>query len=131
MSAKKLDNKKVVMGHMIRVANQQQKFNENDKYIAVHVESENGQEQRCLLFTEIEMADMEKINFDFVFQSMKPGRLYSATIDGKKTSFVKLFNDDEGKIYRISPSQLKTAEERANRNPEDLPEKGWWTDLKD
>ena len=63
---------------------------------------------------------------------MKAGRLYSATIDGKKTNIVKIINGlDDEKILRLSPSQLKTAEERAKRNPEDLTKKSWWTDLKD
>jgi hypothetical protein len=75
---------------------------------------------------------MEKIHFNFALERMKAGRLYSALIDGKKTFFVKFINDnDEAKIFRLSPSQLKTAVARANRNPEDLPKKSWWTDLKD
>ena len=132
MSAKQLDDNDIVMGKMVRVANQQKKFNENEVYIAIHIENEDGDEECCLLFTEIELSDMEKIHFNFALERMKAGRLYSALIDGKKTFFVKFINDnDEAKIFRLSPSQLKTAVARANRNPEDLPKKSWWTDLKD
>lgn len=132
MSAKQIDDKDIVMGQMVRVANQEKKFNENQSYVAIHIENEDGNGERCLLFTEIELSDMEKIKFDFILPLMKLGRLYSATIDGKRTNFVKIMNGiDEAKILRLSPSQLKIAEERAKRNPEDLTEKSWWTNLKD
>ena len=132
MTAKQLDDNKIVMGQMVRVANLQKKFNENEQYIAIQVEDENGKNERCLLFTEIELSDMEKINFKFAFDNMKSGRLYSATIDRKPTYLVKLSNDNEKEmIYRISPTQLTAAEERAKRNPEDLTKKSWFTNLKD
>lgn len=75
---------------------------------------------------------MEKITFDFAFNKMVKGRLYSAIIDNKPTNLIKLSNNCETEmIYRISPTQLTAAEERAKRNPEDLTEKSWWENLKD
>ena len=118
MTAKQLDDNKIVLGQMVRVANQEKKFNENELYVAVQVEDENGENERCILFTEIELSDMEKITFDFAFSKMVNGRLYSAIIDKKPTYLVKLSNDFEYQmIYRISPSQLTAAEERAKKNP--------------
>lgn len=132
MSAKQLDDNKIVMGQMVRVANLQKKFNENEQYIAIQVEDEDGNNERCLLFTEIELSDMEKITFNFASEKMVTGRLYSAIIDRKSTFLIKLSNDFETEaIYRISPTQLTAAEERAKRNPEDLTKKGWFTNLTD
>ena len=80
--AQKLDDVAVKAGRLIRVFNTERKAfsNANPKYIAVFVEDADGENERCLLFTE---------------------------------------------------SQIAVAEARAKRNPEDLTEKTWWTDLKD
>ena len=132
MSAKQLDENKVVLGQAVKVANQEQKMNENEVYLAFQVEDENGLNERCILFTEIEFSDLEKITFDFAFNKMVDGRIYSAVIDKKPTNLVKLANGEgDKKIYRISATQLKTAEERALKNPEDLTKKNFFTDLKD
>lgn len=78
------------------------------------------------------MSDMEKIKFDFALNAMKAGRLYNAIIDGKETNLLKIMNGfGELKLIRLSPSQLKIAEERAQRNPEDLTKKSMLTDLMD
>ena len=80
--AKMLNDVKVVAGRLIAVWNTERKAfsNSKDRYTAVWVEDENGEGERCLLFTERE---------------------------------------------------IKAAEYRASKNPEDLPSKGWWTNLTD
>ena len=61
MSAKQIDEFKVVLGQMIKVQNQDKKNLQCENYIAVQVEDEDGENERCLLFTEIQLADMPKI----------------------------------------------------------------------
>ena len=67
MTAKQLDDNKIVLGQMVRVANQEKKFNENELYVAVQVEDEDGENERCILFTEIELSDMEKSRLILLF----------------------------------------------------------------
>jgi len=130
--AKKLDKVKTTMGQLIRVANQKQKPNENDKYVSVHVEDESGKDEKCLLFTEIQMADMEKIEFPEIMDNMILGRMYRANINKRNTYLVKVRNTQATEmILRISETQLKDADQRSIRNPEDLTKKGFIVDLMD
>jgi len=132
MDAKQLDNNPVKMGQMLSVENQLKKPTANSKYVALHVEDEKGDNERCLLFTEIELADMEKIVLNFAQEDMVMGRIYPVVIGGKDTNLVKVKNGSGTEmILRLSPSQLKVAEARRERNPEDLPKKGFLTDLLD
>ena len=80
--AQKLADVKVVAGRLIPVVNTERKAFSNAKaqYMAVWVEDADSENERCLLFTEKEIAQ---------------------------------------------------AEYRAKRNPEDLTEKSWWTNIQD
>lgn len=132
LKMEKIDNFEVVLGKMIKVANTGKKFNENEIYVSVQVEDENGKNERCLLFTEIELSDMEKIELNFAFDSMVNGRIYKVVIDKVETNLLKMENGNgDVKIYRVSNSQLLAAETRAKRNPEDLTKKSFFTDLMD
>lgn len=132
MCAKQIDNTKVVMGRLIRVVNQNKKASENERYVSVQIEDESGENERCILFTETQINNMEQIQFQLALKEMKSGRLYNAVIDGKETYLVKVIdNDDKEMIYRLSRTQLSEAEERSIRNPEDLTKKSWLTNLKD
>jgi hypothetical protein len=71
---------KVVKGRLISVDNKNRAFGSADKYIAIQVEDADGGNERCILFTDAEIAK---------------------------------------------------AEERAKKNPEDLTEKGFFTNLLD
>lgn len=71
---------RVVKGRLIKVDNTDRKFGSAESYIAVQVEDADGGNERCILFTDAEIAK---------------------------------------------------AEERAKKNPEDLTEKGFFTNLLD
>lgn len=71
---------KVVKGRLISVDNTDRKFGSSASYIAIQVEDTDGSNERCLLFTDAEIAK---------------------------------------------------ADERAKKNPEDLTEKGFFTNLLD
>ena len=126
---KKIDIK---MGNLILVKNTQRKPTENEEYISLHVEDEDGENERCLLFTKTEISDMEKIGSKFLMENMKNGRLYKFMIAGSETNLVKVCHQDGRQmIFRISNTQLEKADFRRIKNPEDLTEKGFWEDLKD
>lgn len=55
-----IDKVKVKPGRLIRVYNTEKKKNENEGYVSVWVEDEDGKNERCLLFTEKEIERAEK-----------------------------------------------------------------------
>ena len=132
MDAKKIDDLKVVLGQMIKVQNQDKKKFQNNDYIAIQVEDENGDNECCLLFTQIELSDMPKISSKLLEQNMIVGRLYSFIIGNKKSFIVILINrNGQKKIYRISGKKLNIAYKRALNNPQDLTKKSLLTDMFD
>ena len=54
-----IDQVRVKAGRLIRVWNTLKKKNENKGYVSVWVEDANGKNERCLLFTEKEIARAE------------------------------------------------------------------------
>ncbi len=50
---------KVVKGRLISVDNSERKFGSANNYIAIQVEDSNGKNERCLLFTNDEIAKAE------------------------------------------------------------------------
>ena len=122
---------KVELGQLIRVTNLNKRAQENEIYVSLQVEDEDGENERCLLFTEIETSDMEKISGSFL-SSLVCGRIYKCIIGRYQTNIVKVKNyTGEIKYFRLSNSQLKKAERRAARNLEDLTKKSALTDLFD
>lgn len=126
------DNLKVVLGQLIRVKNLAKRPTENDVYVSLQVEDEDGENERCILLSEQEAADMEKINADILIKALVPGRFYKFTINRHRTNVIKVKNFMGSEvILRMSDSQLARAERRAQRNKEDLTKKGFFTNLFD
>ena len=122
---------KVELGQLIRVTNLNKRAQENEIYVSLQVEDEDGENERCILFTEIETSDMEKISASFL-SSLVCGRIYKCIIGRCQTNIVKVKNyTGEIRYFRLSNSQLKKAERRAARNLEDLTKKSALTDLFD
>lgn len=125
-------NTDIKMGNLVLVKNTQRKPMENSEYISLHVEDEDGENERCLLFTRVEMSDMEKVQSKFLLNNMKNGRLYKVVIDGNQTNLVKVVHKDGREmILRISNTQLERADFRRINNPEDLTKKGFLEDFMD
>ena len=121
----------VELGQLIRVTNLNKKAQENEIYVSLQVEDEDGENERCILFTEIETADMEKIGGSFL-ESLICGRIYKCLIGKHTTNIIKVKNyNKEAKFFRVSNSQLAKAEKRALRNQEDLTKKSLWVDMMD
>jgi hypothetical protein len=122
---------KVELGQLIRVTNLNKKAQENEIYVSLQVEDEDGENERCILFTEAESTDMEKISGSFL-ESLVCGRIYKCTIGKHQTNIIKVRNfNQETKYFRVSNSQLAKAERRALRNQEDLTKKSLLTDMMD
>ena len=122
---------KVVLGQLIKVNNLKKKNNENNIYVTLQVQDENGKNERCLLFTQIEISDMETIRASFL-DKLVQGRIYQCLIGKRPTNIIKVCNYyGETKYLRLSNTQLLKAEKRAQRNKEDLTKKSFITNLMD
>lgn len=122
---------KIELGQLIRVTNLNKRKQENEVYVSLQVEDEDGSNERCILFTEIETADMEKISGAFL-NSLIYGRIYKCNIGKHQTNIIKVKNyNKDTKFFRVSNSQLIKAEKRALRNKEDLTKKSILTNLMD
>lgn len=123
----------IKLGQFIRVENKNQRNLENDLYIAIQVEDQDGENERCLLFTQIELADIKCISTSNWFvKDMVAGRLYLTTIGKQSFYLMKVFNSSEDiRVIRLSKRLLKRSEKRAAKNPEDLTKKSFLTDMFD
>ena len=124
-------SEKVTLGKLIRIINSKKKATENEEYISLQIEDETGKKESCVLFTDSEIKNMETVSIPFMTPQMKTGRIYSAVIANKNTYLVKVMDSEGEKVFRLSKSQLLSAESRAARNPEDLTKKSFLTDLFD
>ena len=117
------------LGVLIKIKNTKKQKNENDFYISLRIEDENGKNERCLLFTEDEIKKMEKIKLPFIQEDMSFGKIYKASIGNINTNLIKVKNGTETVVFRISESQLKKADFRSIKNVEDLTKKGFLVDF--
>lgn len=132
--AELIDNVEVKLGRAIRVRNLDPRHGETEVYVALQVEDLDGNNERCILFTEreLELCPVLDISWDLV-----PGRLYPYADNQYEGYIVKTFiystKRDEWYIVvrRITAKRLSTAEDRAMKNPEDLTRKSWLVDWLD
>lgn len=132
--AELIDNVEVKLGRAIRVKNLDPKKEEAEVYIALQVEDLNGKNERCVLFTEheLELCPVLDISWDLV-----PGRLYPYSDNQYNGYIVKTLiysvKRDEWYVVvrRITQRRLDIAENRAEKNPEDLTKKSWLVDWLD
>lgn len=123
----------IKLGQFIKIENKNKKKLENNSYIAIQVEDLNGDNERCILFTEIELTDATNIDSSNWFsKNLIPGRIYPMLI-GKHTFYMlKIFNSNEDeKILKLTKTLLAKAEKRAIKNPEDLTKKSFLRNLFD
>ena len=123
----------IKLGQLIKVENKNKKKLENKSYIALQVEDLDGSNERCILFTEIELTDATNISSSNWFSdNLKPGRIYPMMIGKNKFYMLKVFNTkEETKILKLTKSLLLSGERRAVKNPEDLTKKSFLRDLFD
>ena len=122
---------KIKAEYLIRVKNTEiPKFsNANKEYYSCWVEADNGKDERCLLFTEKEV---EKFSFVITTKNYTFGRLEEFQLGNRIGYITKVFYKDLGeKLVFISKNIISSAENRANKNKEDLTKKSFLTDLLD
>lgn len=132
--AELIDNVEVKLGRAIRVKNLDPRNGETDFYIALQVEDLDGNNERCVLFTEheLELCPVLDITWDLV-----PGRLYPYSDNQYSGYIVKTFTYSAKRdewyvvVRRITAKRLEVADERAMKNPEDLTHKSWLVDWLD
>lgn len=121
---------KIVLGQLIRVKNLKKRLHENEIYVSLQVKYKDKTE-RCILFTEIEISDMEKISGEFL-KLLDYGYIYKCVLGKRETNIIRVKNfSGEDKFLRVSNTQLRKAEKRAELNAEDLTEKSFFTNLFD
>lgn len=121
---------KIILGQLIRVKNLKKRLHENEIYVSLQVKYEDKTE-RCILFTEIEISDMEKISGEFL-KLLDYGYIYKCVLGKRETNIIRVKNfNGEDKFLRVSNTQLRKAERRAELNAEDLTEKSFFTNLFD
>ena len=132
--AKVLDNFRIKMGRLVRVANLSPRFGQNELMYALNVEDQDGSNERWLLFTEHEIDGLSEVSGITLH---KPGRLYyHHKISGKGRSLLCMckYGGSPG-LHRynvaLPDSLLKRATQRALENPEDIPEKSKLDNLLD
>ena len=132
--AELIDNVEVKLGRAIRVKNLDPRNGETDFYIALQVEDLDGDNERCVLFTEheLELCPVLDITWDLV-----PGRLYPYSDNQYSGYIVKTFTYSAKRdewyvvVRRITAKRLEVADERAMKNTEDLTHKSWLVDWLD
>ena len=134
LMAEMIDNVEVKLGRAIRVKNLDPQHGEAEVYVALQVEDLNGKNERCVLFTEheLDLCPVLDITWDLV-----PGRLYPYADNQYGGYIVKTFTYSAKRdewytvVRRITAARLQHAEERAEKNPEDLTKKSWMVDCLD
>lgn len=134
LMAEMIDNVEVKLGRAIRVKNLDPQHGEAEVYVALQVEDLNGKNERCVLFTEheLDLCPVLDITWDLV-----PGRLYPYADNQYSGYIVKTFTYSARRdewyvvVRRITAARLQHAEERAEKNPEDLTKKSWIVDWLD
>lgn len=119
------------MGIWYEVPNTNRRNAENEQYMAIKVEWENGTNERWLMFTKREW---EKLPTVLLYTpkignlKMKCGRLFACCKKGKNQY---IMNTDNGALMLITRCKLERAEARAIRNQEDKPKQNWLDDILD
>lgn len=133
--ANQIDNEKVKMGNLIKVENtERQAPNETFSHYALKVEDADGKNERWLLFTPRQEMAISKIVSVEIAALMKPGRIYKGLkIHGKRPmALCRIGNQNDGnEIWAFTANQIKTAERRAQKNPEDVPKQGILSNMLD
>lgn len=132
--AELLIDEPVKMGYVIPVKNTKRKRAEAHQYQSLQIENIAGKEERCVLFTLVELDSCLIVDITW---ELKPGRLYPyyhGRFDGYMVQLMEYDAEDKEfyKVVRlISISKLTVADQRAKRQPEDNTKKSFWEDLKD
>ena len=120
----RLDDKPVKMGNLLKVNNTKRKYFFEDRvYFVVHIQEYDGTELP-LVFTDGEVEDFVKVKTTI---ELDRGHCIPFAMSKMNGYIINI----EGTLYYISKRTYHRAEHRAHRNKEDIPQKGFWTDILD
>jgi len=117
-------------GAVIVVPNKNPVFGANSKYVSIWVEDQNGRNERAIFLTEHEFKTAPRIIL-WDDDKMVSGRLYPVKIRGRAMWAVRVHTSSSSYVLTLTPKRLKYFEERASKNPEDIPKKSFLMDLLD
>ena len=123
-------NKNAVHGKLVRLENKNEKAVESDYYFALWVENKLGNDEKCLLFSQSDINKIQDVTFCDFDKIMGLGRLYQ--MGNAESYFIKIIDLDKNeKVVRLNSTVMKNGVRRSEKNPEDIPEKGFLQDLLD
>jgi hypothetical protein len=123
-------NPKAQHGTLAKIDNTDKKITENEEYYALYVEDLEVDNERCLLLSDGDLKMITEVKYSDFKQHMTSGTLYRM---GNSESYFLRMNDldKKDKVVKITQTIIRNGEERAKRNPEDVPQKGFFQDLLD
>jgi hypothetical protein len=148
---------KVTSGKLIKVRNQKRAVLTNAKnwYYALWIEDHDGRNERCIMLTQREFEGpanravkneedcilvgsdsalrLEKVLWDEPGKSVRVYNKDRTHWKANKTYIAIIVEHSDGcqQCLLFTDYELQRAENRATRNPEDIPKKGWLADLLD
>ena len=123
-------NPNAVHGKLVKIGNENKKAVESDSYYALWVEDAWDDNERCLLFSQSDINKIKDVIYcDFIHQ-MDLGKLYRLGNAG--SYFIKILDLEKAeKVVRLNSTVLNNGINRAEKQPEDVPKKGFIQDLLD
>ena len=123
-------NKNAAHGKLVKLTNKSKKAVESEFYYALWVENKFDQNEMCLLFSESDVKKMKEVKFCDFTDHMDLGKLYR--MGNAKSYFIKIIGlDKKEKTVRLNSTVMGNGTKRAEKNPEDVPEKGFIQNLLD
>ena len=113
------------LGSMKVVKNTNPRPNASINYIALWVEDENGENQRCLMFRKSDIDKFPSFSFPPSLKAeerMKQGRLYLFSCGSVEFYVVKFVMGEDEMIVKLTDKKIEQAERLATMNPDDIPE---------
>lgn len=140
--AEQLNEEKVKMGVAIPVKNLNPAISASATYFAIKLEDETGaDDNECwILLTTRELYQHVPYDCGKWGEDLKRGRTYECSCRTDKVArcLLKIKRPQYGSpseyetvILRVSENWIQKGLARAAKNPEDIPNEGWWEDLKD
>lgn len=125
---------KIKMGNVREVENTSPRPNASASYLAVWVEDENGDNERCLMFKKLEFGKLPEFAFPKtmdVEEDMKTGRLYGLSYGTTVFYVMKVVVDGKERVVKLTDKKIEIAERLAEMNSEDIPDRGVLNDMLD
>ena len=123
-------NRKAQHGKLAKIKNSKKKVTENETYYGLYIEDLHDGVEKCLLLSDGDLEMITEVDYDDFKKHMTLGTLYR--MGNSESYFLRMVGlDKKNKVVKLTNTVIKNGEERAKRNPEDVPRKGLIQDLLD